>query len=191
LDYAKDLVGAKIGVKGAQQGFEAPYGLVGTDYRMIYADTWYRVADNTKLLLYAAYSTNAASDSASATTTVKPGFDITNPAPGVAYVKGSYEVKSGKEEVDTGYFEAKYQTLMLALEYKNNDPSLDSLKITATNDFPMDIWGKAEYYSELGTENYNLYWELTKKLAFCDETKVGVSYNTSDRKLMFKLTVGF
>lgn len=191
LEYAKDPLGAKIGVKGAQASFDAPRGLVGTDYRTIYADTWYEIADNTKLLLYAAYSTNGAGDSGTATTTVKPGFDITAPAPGVEYVKGHYEINRGKNEVDTGYLETKYNTLKLCFEYKNNDPDADSVKITAENDFPLDIWGKAEYSKVLEGGSDNLYVEVTKKLAFCDETKVGVSYNTSDRKLVLKLTIDF
>lgn len=191
LEYAKEPLGAKIGVKGAQAGFDAPRGLVGTDYRTIYADTWYRISGKTKLLLYAAYSTNGAGDSGTATTTVKPGFDITAPAPGVEYVKGHYEINRGKNEVDTGYLETKYNTLKLCFEYKNNDPDADSVKITAENDFPLDIWGKAEYSKVLEGGSDNLYVEVAKKLAFCDETKVGVSYNTSDRKLVLKLTIDF
>ncbi|MGE5572433.1 MAG: hypothetical protein ACM3ZU_05350 [Bacteroidota bacterium] len=191
FEYARDPLGAKVGVKGAQAGFDAPRGLVGTDYRTIYADTWYKIADNTKLLLYTAYSTNGAGESDTATTTVKPGFDITAPAPGVEYVKGHYEINRGKNEVDTGYLETKYKTLKLCAEYKNNDPDADSVKITATNDFPLEFWGKAEYSKVLEGGSDNLYVEVTKKLAFCDETKVGVSYNTSDRKLVLKLTVDF
>ncbi|MGE5586146.1 MAG: hypothetical protein ACM309_11570 [Bacillota bacterium] len=191
FEYARDPLGAKVGVKGAQAGFDAPRGLVGTDYRTIYADTWYKIADNTKLLLYTAYSTNGAGESDTATTTVKPGFDITAPAPGVEYVKGHYEINRGKNEVDTGYLETKYKALKLCVEYKNNDPDADSVKITATNDFPLEFWGKAEYSKVLEGGSDNLYVEVTKKLAFCDETKVGVSYNTSDRKLVLKLTVDF
>ncbi|MEW6105353.1 MAG: hypothetical protein AB1563_03185 [Bacillota bacterium] len=65
------------------------------------------------------------------------------------------------------------------------------MKATAENDFPLDIWGKAEYYKVVEGGSDNLYVDITKKLAFCDETKVGASYNTSDRKLILKLTVDF
>lgn len=192
VEYSRDPVSVKAGIKGAQAGFDAPRGLVGTDYRTVYADASYKIASNAKLLLYGAYSTNGAGDPGTATFTLKPGFEATTPFSGVQYVEGYYEINVGDNEVDTGYLEGKYNTVLMYLEYTNNDAGADSVKITAENDFPYGIWGKAEYSKVLTAGGAdNLYIEVAKKLDFCDETKIGASYNTSDRKVVLKLTVDF
>ena len=133
----------------------------------------------------------SAGDSASATTTIKPGFEITAPFTGVEYLKGSYEINRGQNEVDTVYLETKYNTLKLCFEYKNNDPNADSMKITLENNFPFDIWGKVEYSKVLEGDDDNLYIEVTKKLAFLDATTLGVSYEKATEKLTLKLTIDF
>lgn len=191
VDYAKDLLGLKVGVKGAQAGVKAPYGFVGTDYRTIYGDAWYKVASSVKLTLYAGYDTNGVGDPKTGTTTIKPGFDISDPGAGFQYVKGSYEFKTGKDEVDTGYLETKYETAKLSVEFKNNSPDPNSIKLAVENDFPMDIWAKAVYFKKPGTKDYSLDLEAAKKLPFFDETKIGASLNLPSQKVVLKLTIDF